>query len=378
MSAKKKAADKRLSFRVDGKRYYVRGRTEAIRQFRKQQKIEELKRAGKINAGENTTVSEWAHVWLETVKRPAVGDAQYLDCRSVIRAHIDPALGRYRLEEVTPLMVQRFLADRAHFSTSWGKRICETLDQIFRFAKKNRLISENPVEDVDLPAFVPVRHVSSISDDLREDVLRTAKEHAAGLYVLTMLYTGMRPGELAALEWSDLDLDRGYVYVTRARKARSTKIGAPKSAAGVRPIPLNAAILPLLRAERKRRKDEDPQHVVFTMMSCDRPLTVTAERRMWESFWRAAGYETPPARKYALRHTFFTDGQRAGVPINVMRELGGHADIKTTAQIYTDRSVEATEAARDAMNALLGEKQSVRVRVRRPVSRLVAAKSGKD
>lgn len=378
MSAKKKAADKRLSFRVDGKRYYVRGRTEAIRQFRKAQKIEALKRAGKINAGANTTVGEWAFVWLETVKRPAVGDAQYLDCRSVIRAHIEPALGRYRLEDVTPLMVQRFLAERAHFSASYGKRICETLNQIFRFAKKNRLVSENPVEDADLPAFRPIRHVSSIDDGLREAVLRTAKEHAAGLYVLTMLYTGMRPGEMAALEWRDLDLESGYVYVTHARKARSSKIGTPKSAAGVRPIPLNAALLPLLRKERKRRAEEDPEHIVFTMQRSDRPLTSSAERRMWASFWRAAGYPEPPARLYALRHTFCTDAQRAGVPINVARELAGHSDIKTTAQIYTDRSVEATEAARDAINEFLAAGESVRVRARRPVARLVAAKSGKD
>lgn len=55
---------------------------------------------------------------------------------------------------------------------------------------------------------------------------------------------------------------------------------------------------------------------------------------------------------YCLRHTYCTDLQAAGVPINVARELMGHSDISITAQIYTHGSKESFEDARNAIDNL--------------------------
>ena len=55
---------------------------------------------------------------------------------------------------------------------------------------------------------------------------------------------------------------------------------------------------------------------------------------------------------YCLRHTYCTDLQAAGVPINVARELMGHASISTTAEIYTHGSAESFEDAREKLNQL--------------------------
>ena len=67
-------------------------------------------------------------------------------------------------------------------------------------------------------------------------------------------------------------------------------------------------------------------------------------RRMWNSFIREMEEESGPVADdltpYCLRHTFCTDLQRAGVSINVAKELMGHADIQTTANIYTHKDSE--------------------------------------
>lgn len=344
--------NKRLTFTVDGHRYAVRGATQSEREAKKKRKIRELRAAGHANLSTIATIAEWADVWLARYKRGTVGEAQYKDLRSVLEAQIKPGLGAIRIDDISDEQLRRFFDERSGYSASHGRRIAQTLDQMFKKALRAGLCERNPMDGFDLPQFKKNGHVRAISDELRAVVVRTARGHVAGPYVLTLLYTGLRPGEAAALRWADVDFDRRYIFVRQARKAGVSRVGDPKSAAGVRAVPIAEDLLPVLADLRALRADEPADHVVFTMQRSDRPLTSSAERRLWASFWRAAGYEKPPVRKYALRHTFVTDGQRAGVPINVMREMAGHSDIKTTAMIYTDQSFEATEAARAALDAL--------------------------
>jgi integrase len=103
-----------------------------------------------------------------------------------------------------------------------------------------------------------------------------------------------------------------------------------------------------------------------------RPINKTSRKRMWRSIVRAmniaAGCRVfrnevlPPFAiaedfvPYCLRHTYCTDLQAAGVPINVAKELMGHTSIAMTANIYTHGSRESFENARDLINKCAGER----------------------
>ena len=187
-----------------------------------------------------------------------------------------------------------------------------------------------------------VTSVSAIEDfnakEERAAILAVAARHRAGLWVLTLLYTGMRPGETAALTWSDVDFDHNEIHVHAAKESGSRAIKGPKTASGVRDIPIHAALLPRLLEVKGKP---------FSLVFPTKAGTVQNEssmRRMWNSF--ISGVEEELGRHaegltpYCLRHTFCTDLQRAGVPINVAKELMGHADIQTTANIYTHRDSE--------------------------------------
>jgi integrase len=149
-----------------------------------------------------------------------------------------------------------------------------------------------------------------------------------------------------ALQWKDIDFEKNEIHVYKALESGSTNIKGPKTQAGVRDIPIHAELLPKLKAAQKGPFD-------FVLQDTKgRPLTNITKQRMWDSFKyqmdvnmgakrkRSAIVESkmaPDFNVYCLRHTFCTDLQRAGVPINVAKELMGHANISVTANIYTHR-----------------------------------------
>lgn len=137
------------------------------------------------------------------------------------------------------------------------------------------------------------------------------------------------------------------IHVHAAKESGSRDIKTPKTAAGIRDIPIHAALLPKLRAAKG-----EPFSLVFPTQAGTQQ-SESSLRRLWNSFRRDLDIYmgaklqrnkivdsalAPDLSPYCLRHTFCTDLQSAGVPINVAKELMGHADIQTTANIYTYRN----------------------------------------
>ena len=207
-------------------------------------------------------------------------------------------------------------------------------------------VEDDPAELLELPAVTEGRR-RSITEEERAAILAVAEHHRAGLWVLTLLYTGMRPGESAALNWADVDFDSNEIHIHAGLESGTGRIKGPKTEAGARDIPIHSALLPRLQRARG-----EPFSPVFANEAGNRHTEKTM-RRMWLSFKRDLdiymGAETyrnkvvksavaPDLTPYCLRHTFCTDLQKAGVAINVAKDLMGHSDISVTANIYTHRN----------------------------------------
>lgn len=337
----------RKTARFNGKKYEATGKTELEAMRKLAEKLAAAKR-GEEALGGGMTVDAWYKQWLATYKAPkgltpkslGMYDEKY-------RNYIKPRIGQMRLRDVRDVHLQRILNDQTGKSTSHITKLRMVMQEMFKRARQSRLIPFDPSELLELPASTSGRR-RAITDQERAAILAVAEHHPAGLWVLTMLYTGMRPGETAALMWVDVDFERNEIHIHAAKESGSREIKAPKTAAGVRDIPIHAALLPRLRAAQG-----SPFSPVFPNRAGNRQ-TEDSLRRMWKGFCRdldiylgAELYRNkivrsvlaPDLTPYCLRHTFCTDLQRAGVPINVAKELMGHADIQTTANIYTHRDM---------------------------------------
>lgn len=98
-----------------------------------------------------------------------------------------------------------------------------------RKAKKQKLIPDNPAEDIILPQ-VTQGSRRPITDEERAMILETAKTHYAGTMVLTMLYCGLRPIEIRRMEWSWLDFENSILTVGKSKTEAGTgrKIPIPQ------------------------------------------------------------------------------------------------------------------------------------------------------
>jgi len=167
-------------------------------------------------------------------------------------------------------------------------------------------------------------------------------------------------GESRALDWRHIDFDKKIIHVEQSMKAATKDIGVPKSEAGVRDIPIpNKLHSALLNAKG------DPFSPVFTQSTTGKRHTSESMRCLWENFKRnldismgAKLYRNQiiisllasDLVPYCLRHTYCTDLQDAGVPINVARYLMGHANISTTAKIYTHTTEKTIQDAAEKIN----------------------------
>lgn len=339
----------RKTARYNGKKYEATGKTEIEAMRKLAEKLAAAKRGEEVIGG-SMTVNAWYEQWMDLYKRPkgltkkslGMYDEKY-------RGYIKPRIGSMKLKDVKDVHLQKILNGQAGMSYYHVEKIRRVMREMFSRARKSRLIPYDPSEDIELPDAKKMSH-RSITEAERDVILRVAETHPSGLWILTLLYTGMRPGEAAALNWADIDFARNEIHIHAALESGSSNIKGPKTKAGVRDIPIHAALLPhLLKAKG------EPFSPVFPTATGGRQNSGSMAR-IWKSFKRAMDIDmgAPMYRNkitdskvaedltpYCLRHTFATDCARAGVPLETVRWFLGHEDISTTANIYQHRDATA-------------------------------------
>ena len=355
----------RKTKKLNGKQYVAYGKTELEAMTKLAEKIAEVNRGEEL-LSDSITVSAWYKQWLETYKQPKGLTAKSLGMYDEkFNKYIKPRIGAMKLRDVKEAHLQRILNEQEGMSYSHCSKVRLVLQQMFKRARQSRIIIHDPAELLELPRNKKGTH-RSITDEERAAILAVAEKSRSGLWILTLLYTGMRPGETAALTWGDVNFKTNEIFVHAARESgKMDVVKGPKSSAGVRIIPIHAALRPKLQAAKGKNKSKD--HVFVTQRG--NPHNDNSLRRLWTGFKRELNIHlgaklyrnqivtskvADDLTPYCLRHTFCTDLQKAGVPINVAKELMGHADIQTTANIYTHKD---TKTAHESMSLLDGTKK---------------------
>ena len=366
----------RSTFYYEGRRYETTGKDQKEADQKAAIKQDRLKR-GEVGISANMTVKRWAEEWLETYKRPTVTDKSYKDYKRQIDNIIVPAIGNMRVCDVKDIHLQKIMNSRAGKSLTRVKLLKNTIRAIFTRARQSKLIIDDPSEFLEMPKAKNGTH-RSITDFEREHFLKVAETHHAGLMFKVMLYCGLRTGEVVALSWSDIDFAARMLHVRRAAESGTNDIKEPKTRAGVRSVPIPDDIYDDLLGKRGL-----PFEPLFTQPSTGQRHTENSRTQAWNSFKRemdismGAVFEKRKAKDekmrmtkvlsvvapdlvpYCLRHTYCTDLQNKGVPINVAKYLMGHSNIQVTAGIYTHISDVAIQDAADRISGKDGGKENL-------------------
>lgn len=342
-----------------GKRIYVYGRSR--REVQDKLKAEKRNRdLGIIPTGKET-VGSFLEKWLTDTVEPAHERTTFLSYRQQVTAHLVPEIGRVKLDQLSPMLVQRLLNKKR--SEGLSPRTVEYIRaigrQAFNVAIRWRMVNWNPfaLAEVDHPKR---GHVTYFTVEQAVQLLDTAKGSRAYPIYCVALTTGMRQGELFGLRWTDVDWGMSTLTVRAALKRAEGDVwlGTPKTEQSQATLPLTPLALRALAEWREQQKKDRYRagppfaDLVFTTLH-GLPLTArNFTRRTYYPTLERAGLPRIPFRN--LRHSCGTLLRALGVDIKVIQAILRHSKIATTADYYVEVMMPGMREAVDGLGRLLG------------------------
>jgi integrase len=330
------------------KRKSVYGRTKA-EVAAKLRKILADRDGGVYFDAENLTLGEYLERWLEGSVKGSVWHTTYRDYAGHVRNHIAPELGRLKLAKLTSAHVQALYRKKldSGLSPRTVNYIHATLHKALEQAVKWRLVPYN-VSDAAVKPRQERRETLALTLEQVLTFLRVAREaqdRFEALYVVAV-FTGMRPGELLALRWSDLVLD-GPKPEARVRRSLSKDDSGrhifkrTKTEKG-RSVSLMPQVVEALSTHRRRQAEErlrysglwQDQDLVFPNTTGAPMDWDNLTARNYRPLREAAGLPKN-TRFYDLRHTFATLMLEQGENPKVVQEILGHSQITHTMDTYS-------------------------------------------
>lgn len=287
---------------------------------------------------------EWFDYWLETLVRPYVKESTYARYWHSMHGHLIPGLGRLRLNNLSETDVQQFLNSLTSDSKPLAVSTIRALFTLLRACldKARQLGYCNVLlEQVKLPKQpAPKCRVLTLDEQARlEQRLQEGDYSTQGIFI--SLYTGLRVGELCALKWEDIDLERLVLRVrstvqrikdVEQQHGRKTKLteGMPKSDTSSRDIPLAGFMVERIRTLRDNRPFPDCPYVLCGKSGASiepRTYQYRFQKLMKELDIEGVTFHT-------LRHTFATRSVEVGFDIKSLSEILGHSGADVTIRRY--------------------------------------------
>lgn len=289
-----------------------------------------LTRSG-VDVCSEETFGHFAQMWYDIYKKPYLREKSLEMIRYILNQHILPALGDYRLQDITPMQIQTIMAGLAKKSASLQSKVLINLRSIFKVAQENGLVVRSPVSSMLKPGGKKAQEKTALTPQESEKLLARVRNRRAKIFLMIALNTGLRRGEILGLRWTDVDFEKKIIRVRRNAvllRSGTTISDELKTNAGRRDVPLTAALEAHLAAEKERSHSQ-----YILAMQNHQPLTQSS----YKSMWRLIERELPEKRVTAhiLRHTYITRLFEAGLDIKEIQYLAGHSSVDMTLRVYT-------------------------------------------
>ncbi len=319
--------------------------------------------AGTLADPRGITLGAFLDQWLEEVAKPSVRVWTYHGYEVHVRKHIKPVLGRYPIEKVGPQEVQMLLNRklREGLSPKSVRYIRGTLRTALNQAMRWGIVGRNSAALVDGPRVEQYEIRPFTVEEAKRFLAAIKGDRLEALYSVA-LTMGLRQGEALGLRWQDVDLDLGYLRVTKQLQRIDGRfvLVEPKTARSRRTLAIPPAIVPTLRDHKLRQDREYTPHpnanslrLVFTRPDGE-PLDGTVVTHQFHRLLDRAGIAQ--RRFHDLRHSCATLLLAQDVPARVVMEILGHSQISLTMNTYTHVLPELKREAANRMNAVVLER----------------------
>ena len=293
-------------------------------------------------ASAGVTLEHWLDLWMQQDIDPCRAATTINGYDSIIYNHIRPALGKVRLSDLTPELVNgyyQWLAEEKGLSANTIRKHHILLHTALKSAFRQGVIPANPIQRatppratvVEVPYYTPAR-LSQLLQAVKGDPLEVPVQLAC--------FLGLRRSEILGLRWRDVDLHSGQISIRWVRTTVGSKVveKTPKTSDSCRTLSIAALsdLLDLLRdlhAQRVRKGMPCGPDDFLLLDGLGRPLHPNLMSTALTAFVQKNGLAH--ITFHGLRHTFASMANSARVPMYQISRAMGHSSPSITQRIYT-------------------------------------------
>lgn len=304
--------------------------------------------------------SELLDSWWETYA-PTIKTNSQIAIKSQIEKYLRPAFGSYKLDKLTPAIIQQQVNKwaRDYNQNNGGFKRYGQLHsynkRILQYGVSLQSLKSNPAKNILVPKVkkdkAKIKHFTDPElKQFFEYLDSLDQKRFKNLFCVTLykflLATGCRINEALALKWSDIDLDNAVVHITKTLNYR-LEINSPKSKSSYRDIDIDPKTVSMMKQYKHRQTKEAwilgrTEKVVFSDFIHEYPNNRTLQARLKIHFKQA---QVPDIGFHGFRHTHASLLLNAGIPYKELQHRLGHSTLSMTMDIYSHLSKESAKKA---------------------------------
>ena len=321
----------------------------------KNKQINAICQSSFINSNNNSTLySKWLDEWLIYIK-PQVKESTFIRYKNIVFNHLKPTIGKLAISKINTGYLKSYIGNllsNGRLDNNGGLSP-KTVSDITMIVKESLkyIISCGETIDCNYESLKikssSQREMTVLSKDEEHKLVSALTENKSltKIGILLSLYTGIRIGELCALQWEDISFDENLIVVRKTMQRLQKDsiqseneaktyilISKPKSKCSNRQIPIPSFLSVIL----KEYKGEKNQFILTnSSYSFIEPRTLQNQfkRILRQINLRDVNY-------HSLRHTFATRCVEAGFDIKSLSEILGHSSVKITLDKYVHSSMQ--------------------------------------
>ena len=355
-----------------GKRKSIYGMSKAEVRNKLQTVLKENAEKGSVR--KRMTVHQWYIEWMKTYKIPVIRPNTRRHYEHIFEAFILPEIGDMYVDEVRQIHVKNLInsLDSQGYQWETQNKVRILILDMFNVAIENDYALKNPSKGIRLAKNKPNDRIV-LSVEQQEDFF----ECSAGTFYhnlfLVAVSTGLRPGEVCALEESDLDFDNHMISVSKTLlyqklngdEGKEFHIGPPKTESSVRTVPMSEVCEKALREQIRLKRllsekyiqNNEFQNLLFVTKFntpiCSVVLNDAIKRIVNEINLQRDEIELFPSfSAHTFRHTFATRCIEAGILPKTVQGYLGHATLQMTMDLYVHITEEFKQKELEKLNSV--------------------------
>ncbi len=329
---------------------------------------------------EKKTFGELMKEWLLVFKKSAVSPRTFEGNIRNFKLHIEPMLGKMKVYEIDTTAIQKVVNAMIdeEYNNNTIKKVKFIFNQFFDYAIDNKWVQFNPTAKVKVRTKDRVQNndknkYKAMTPEVREKFFTALNEDESNFLkplCVTLLFAGLRIGEVLALRWDNFDeqkktlsIESGITQVPSFDSdgnitKRVTVVGDTKTACSVRTIPITDVVVNSLQ-EWKNKQSIKSIEINFDLIKSDRYIfcnddgsvrTYSGTRKIFDRFKKRNNLNDYQIHFHTLRHTFSNMLFELNENPKAIQQLLGHRDVKTTISVYNSVNNEYVRATTDRLN----------------------------